>query len=137
MRHYKTTLTVGVLRNHLASAADTAVQRHLPGVFRKKRLNTVDARASYIANLFKSPKEHPIIYREYIEGNIQNHPEVGGYKTVRYFLYTPTSLLNVSHRPGVVFSCQTLSLRPSKVTTLRMALWKTPHSKIQEPQTDR
>jgi len=51
-------------------------------VFRKKRLNTIEARAEYITQLFKSDDDHPIIWREYTEGNIQNHPEVGGYKTV-------------------------------------------------------
>jgi len=73
---------LGVLRNHLASAAIVAVQRHLPCVFRKKKLDSIEARAKYIAELFKSEDDHPIIWREYVEGNIKNHPEVGGYKTV-------------------------------------------------------
>ena len=52
-------------------------------VFRKKRLLTVDARASYVSRLFRSDDDHPIIWREYIEGDIQNHPKVGGYKMVK------------------------------------------------------
>lgn len=83
----KTMTSLGVLRNNIASAAIIAVQRHLTGVFRAKRLNNVEARAKYIAQLFKSAKDHPIIWREYVEGNIQNHPEVGGYKTVCHFSY--------------------------------------------------
>lgn len=87
---------LGVFRNHLASAAITAVQRHLPCVFRKKRLDTLEGRARYIAQLFKSALDHPIIWREYVEGDIQNHPEVGGYKTVNYlFPVTSSSPLNI------------------------------------------
>jgi len=51
-------------------------------VFRKKRLQTIEARAEHVAELFKSDNDHPIIWREYVEGDIQNHPGVGGYKTV-------------------------------------------------------
>ena len=51
-------------------------------VFRSKRLLTVEARASHVVKLFKSDNNHPIIWREYVEGDIQNHPEVGRYKTV-------------------------------------------------------
>ena len=32
--------------------------------------------------LFKSKDNHPIIWREYIKGDIQDHPECGGYKIV-------------------------------------------------------
>ena len=78
----KTITSLGVLRNHLAAAATIAVQRYLPSIFRKKRLQTIETRAQYIAQLFKSEHDHPIIWHEYVEGDIQNHPEVGGYKTV-------------------------------------------------------
>ena len=78
----KTITSLGVLRNHIATAAIVAVQRHLSNVFRKKRLHTIEGRAEYVMQLFNSDNDHPIIWREYIEGNIQNHPEVGGYKTV-------------------------------------------------------
>jgi len=54
----------------------------LTGVFRRNRLQTIETRAKYVADLFKSDNDHPIIWREYVEGNIQNHAEVGGYKTV-------------------------------------------------------
>ena len=79
-------MSLGVLRNQLAPAAITAVQQHIVNVFRKKRLDTIGARAQYIAGLFRSKTDHPIIWREYVEGNIQAHPEVGGYKTVCFFL---------------------------------------------------
>jgi hypothetical protein len=78
----QTVTSLGVLRNHLAAAAITAIQRHLPSTFRQQRLRTVDARAKYIEQLFDSDDDHPIIWREYTKGNIQNHPEDGGYKTV-------------------------------------------------------
>ena len=71
-----------MLHNHLAAAAIGAVHRHMSNVFRSKRLQTLDARANYIAGLFKSDNDHPMIWQEYVEGDIQNHPEVGGYKTV-------------------------------------------------------
>jgi len=51
-------------------------------VFRSRRLHNIEARAGYVAQLFQSDDDHPIIWREYIEGDIQNHPEIGGYKTV-------------------------------------------------------
>ena len=54
----------------------------MPYVFRKKRLSTLESRAEHIAKLFKSDKDHPIIWREYSVGDIKDHPEVGGYKTV-------------------------------------------------------
>jgi hypothetical protein len=73
---------LGVLRNHISTAAVTAVQRYIPHVFTTKRLKTIEARAEYVGGLFISPDDHPIIWREYVEGDIQNHPEVGGYKTV-------------------------------------------------------
>ena len=71
-----------MLRNHIAAAAITAVQRYIPLVFSTKRLKTIEARADYAGGLFKSADDHPIIWREYVEGDIQNHAEVGGYKTV-------------------------------------------------------
>ena len=89
----KTMTLLGVFRNNIASAAITAVQRHLASVFRAKRLNTIEARANYIGQLFKSAKDHPIIWREYVEGDIQNHAEIGGYKTVRCLFPLLCSLL--------------------------------------------
>ena len=83
---------LGVLRNHIASAAIPAVSQHLGNVFRKKKLDTVEARAKYVDELFKPKDDHPILWREYSEGNIQNHPEIGGYKTVCHLLhYTPSA----------------------------------------------
>jgi hypothetical protein len=91
---HKTISSLGVLRNHLASAAITAVQRHLTNTFRRKRLDTIHARADYITQLFKSDGDHPIIWREYFVGDIPNHPGVGGYKTARlFFVLFPYSLL--------------------------------------------
>jgi len=52
-------------------------------VFHKKRLQTIEARAEHVAELFRLDNDHLIIWREYVEGDIQNHPGVGGYKTVR------------------------------------------------------
>lgn len=101
--NWKTVTSLGVLRNHIAADAVTAVQRHLPNVFRKKRLQTLEARARYIAGLFRSDDDHPFIWREYVEGDIQNHPEVGGYKTVSktYSYNIPSSLSIVQMRRGV------------------------------------
>ena len=79
----QTITSLGVLRNHIASAALDAVKRHLSKVWSSKRLNSIEARAGYINSLFLSDNEHPMIWREYVEGNIQAHPEIGGYQTVR------------------------------------------------------
>lgn len=84
---HQTTTSLAGLRNNLASTAIAAVQRHVVSVFRKKRLETIEGRVNYIAQLFKSKNDDPIIWREYVEGNIQNHPEVGGYKTVCFHLH--------------------------------------------------
>jgi len=81
--YHPTTSALGVLRNRLATAAIAAVQTFVSDVFRKKRLDTIERRANYIAQLFPSDQDHPIIWREYVEGDIQNHPEIGGYKTIR------------------------------------------------------
>ena len=89
---YQTITSVAGLRNALATTAIDAVERHLVNVFRKERLSNFPARANYIAQLFRSPKDDPIIWREYVEGNIQNHPEVGGYKTVCFPPVPPSPL---------------------------------------------
>lgn len=70
----------------------------MPLVFRQKRLKTIEARAAYIAKLFESENDHPIIWREYVEGNIENHAEVGGYKTVRHPFHAIYLPLNVVRR---------------------------------------
>ena len=76
----------------------------MPHIFRSKRLLNVEARVAYVARLFKSDNDHPIIWREYSEGDIQNHPEVGGYKTVcpAYFhIISPSSKHPIQTRRGV------------------------------------
>lgn len=78
----KTTTALSGLRNHIATEAITAVQHHVHVVFRKNRLNSIEGRAEYIANVFKSKDDHPILWREYVEGDIRDHPERGGYKIV-------------------------------------------------------
>ena len=130
---------LGVLRNHLASAAVTAVQRHLPNVFQKKWLNTLEGRARHVAKLFKSPDDHPIIWREYAEGDMKDHPEIGGYKTVRQSLpyIKSSSRLNTQHRRDAVCSNRTPSSKRSSVTTLRPASWRHLHLKTQESVTGR
>jgi hypothetical protein len=85
--------SLGVFRNHLATATVTAVKRYLPSLFRRLRLQTIEARANYVCQLFKSDNDHPIIWREYVEGNIQNHPEVGGYKTTRRGVFQSDPIL--------------------------------------------
>ena len=81
---WKTITALCVLRNQIAASAVAAVQRYLPNVFRQKRLQTVEARAEFVAKLFKADdNDHPIIWREYVEGTIPNHSEIGGYKPVR------------------------------------------------------
>ena len=79
----------------MGTAAIVAVQEHLVVVFRQKRLKAVEARAAYIAKLFKSKDDHPIIWQEYVEGDIKNHAEVGGYKTVRHDFRLTHPTLNV------------------------------------------
>ena len=81
----QTVTAVRVMRNRFAATGIKAVQHVLTGIFRQKRLQTLKARAAYISQLFKSEDENPIIWREYIEGDIQNHPEIGGYKTITIF----------------------------------------------------
>lgn len=111
---YQTITSVAGLRNALATTAIEAVQRHLVNVFRKERLSNFQGRANYIAQLFKSDKDNPIIWREYVEGNIQNHPEVGGYKTVCFLTCIPSPpLLSTRYRQGVALSSQTLSWKRS------------------------
>ena len=66
----KTTTALGGLRNHIATEAITAVQQYIPALFCKKRLNSIEARGEYIVKLFKSKDDHPIIWREYVEGDI-------------------------------------------------------------------
>ena len=78
----KTTTALSGLRNHIATEAIAAVQQYVHIVFRQKRLNSIEGRAEYITKLFKSKDDHPILWREYVEGNIQDHPERGGYKIV-------------------------------------------------------
>ena len=79
----KTISALSVLRNHLATAATESIKWYLPAVYRKKKITTVTARTDYLIKLFpKSDTEHPIIWWEYVVGDIQNHAEVGGYKMV-------------------------------------------------------
>jgi len=82
------------LQNILGSTAIEAVKRHMVTTFRKNRLVNIPGRAGYIVQLFKLKKDDPIIWREYVEGDIQNHPEVGGYKTVCFRPYSPRPLLS-------------------------------------------
>ena len=130
---------LGVLRNHLASTAVTTIQRHLTNVFQKKRLNSLEGRARYIAQLFKSPVDHPIIWREYAKGDIKDHPKIGGYKTVRrshsFLVLFPC--LNIQHRRDAAYSNPTLSSKRSSATTPHPASWNHFHSKTQESVTDR
>ena len=99
---WKTTTSLGVLRNHIASEALGAVQKYLQAIHHKKKLQTVESRATYIDGLFNKEDDHLIIWREYVEGDIQNHPEIGGYKTVCGTLVpSPSSLIATQTRRGV------------------------------------
>ena len=82
-------MLLGVVCNHIGTAAAFAVQRHLTNVFHQKQLQTIDARAKFVAEKFKSDDDHLIIWRQYVVGDIANHPEIRGYKTV--CTYTPTT----------------------------------------------
>lgn len=73
---------LGVVRNRIGTAAVFAVQRHLANIFRQKRLHTLDDRAKLVSEQFKSDDDHPFIWRQYVVGDIANHPEIGGYQTV-------------------------------------------------------
>ena len=71
---------LNILRTSIASDAVNAVNNYLPQIWCSKKLDTIKARASYVRKLFKSDKEDPFIWREFVEGDIQEHPEIGGYK---------------------------------------------------------
>ncbi|KAF9778113.1 hypothetical protein BJ322DRAFT_1114359 [Thelephora terrestris] len=90
---HPTVTALAVLRNHIASEALKAVWNHLQTVHRKKKLQTIESRARYIEGLFKNENDHPIIWREYVEGDIQDHPEVGGYKTTRRGVFQSDPIL--------------------------------------------
>ena len=79
----QTITSLGVLCNHIASTALNMVKCHLSTVWSSKRLKSIEARAGYINSLFLSDDEHPMIWCEYVEGNVQNHPKIGGYQMVR------------------------------------------------------
>lgn len=59
-----------------------SVQRYLANMFRQKRLQTLDARAKFVSEQFKSDDDHPFIWRQYVVGDIPNRPGTGGYQTV-------------------------------------------------------
>ncbi|KAF9642059.1 hypothetical protein BDM02DRAFT_3194001 [Thelephora ganbajun] len=82
VHHPKTITSLGVLCNRVATDAVTA-----------KRLLNTKARAQYIAGLFRSDDDHPIIWQEYVEGNIQNHPEISGYKMTRCGVFQSDPIL--------------------------------------------
>ena len=84
----QTLTALGVVRNRIGTAAIFAVQRHLSNIFHKKQLRTLNARARFVSEQFKSDDDHPIIWRQFEVGNIANHPETGGYQTVRFFSCT-------------------------------------------------
>ena len=78
----QTITSVSVVRNRIGTAAVFAVQRHLSNMFRRKQLQTLDARADFVSQKFKSNDDHPFIWNHYVVGDIPNHPGVGGYQTV-------------------------------------------------------
>jgi hypothetical protein len=78
----QTVTSLAIVRNRIGTAAVFAVQQHLANVFRQKRLQTLDARAKFVSEQFKSDDDHPFIWRQYVVGDIENHPEIGGYQTV-------------------------------------------------------
>jgi len=86
---YQTLGALAAVRNRIGTSAVFAVQRHLGNVFRQKRLKKIKARAEFVSTQFKSDDDHPFIWREYVVGNIENHPEVGGYQTVCRLLIIP------------------------------------------------
>lgn len=102
----QTVTSLAIVRNRIGTAAVFAVQRHLTNVFRQKRLQTLDARAKFVSNQFRSDDDHPFIWRQYVVGNIENHPEIGGYQTVRGSL----CCLPFSNQPSQVrrgvFQCE-------------------------------
>ncbi|KAF9791047.1 hypothetical protein BJ322DRAFT_1104702 [Thelephora terrestris] len=90
---HPTITSIGVIRNRIGTAAVFAVQRHLANVFRQKRLQTIVARAKFVADQFKSDDDHPIIWRQYVVGDIANHHEIGGYKTTRRGVFQSEPIL--------------------------------------------
>lgn len=79
----QTVTAVGVARNRIGTAALFAVQRHLANIFRQKRLQTLNARAKFVSEQFRSDDDHPFIWYQYTVSDIPNHPETGGYRIVR------------------------------------------------------
>lgn len=134
---WQTITALGLLRNRIATDAITAVQHHLLGVFRAKKLKTIEARAVYIAGLFKSANDHPIIWREYVEGDIPDLTDsLDQYKTVREIVILWSSaLLRISHRHAAVASSPIQSWKPSWATIRSPASKRIPLSRTQELET--
>lgn len=95
----QTVTSLAVVRNRIGTAAVFAVQHHLANVFRQKRLQTLDTRAKFVSEQFKSDDDHPFIWRQYVVGDIENHPEIGGYQTVCGLFHCPGYFLTVSVDP--------------------------------------
>ena len=101
---YQTITSLGVARNRIGTTAALAVQCHLTSIFRQRQLSTLDARAQFVSKKFKSDDDHPFIWNQYVVGDIPNHPETGGYKTVRTGCQRPHSSSDHLCRPAVVSS---------------------------------
>lgn len=78
--------SLGVVHNHIGTAAVFVVQSYLANMFQQKRLQTLDARAEFISKKFKSNDDHPFIWCQYMVGDIANHPGIGGYQTVHVWI---------------------------------------------------
>ena len=127
--------SLGVVHNHIGTAAVFVVQSYLANMFQQKRLQTLDARAEFISKKFKSNDDHPFIWCQYMVGDIANHPETGGYQTVCAGLpcWRPSCFLIV-YRPAVVSSSANQFWRHCLFITLHPGLWSLRQLKTQEKE---
>ena len=131
----QTVTSLGVVRNRIGAMAVQAVHQYLTTVFRQKRLKTLSARAKHVSEQFKSNDDHPFIWRQYVVGDIANHPETGGYQTVCAGLpcWRPSCFLIV-YRPAVVSSSANQFWRHCLFITLHPGLWSLRQLKTQEKE---
>ena len=106
------------------------VKVYLKAVFKKKQLKSLEARAKFISDQFKSNDDHPIIWHEYRVSDIPNHPETGGYQTVSYEIHIRLPS-NHHYRLGMAFSNPSQFWKRCSFITLHVGSWSRHQFRIQ------